>query len=429
MTTDGRAPQALSTTSHSTTGRLPRWLSALLAAVLILLTAACGSESAGTEAGSGLRSAAECEAAAAHEPAADAAYEVVVVDRTASGAARALPPAATAAFAAAQEAGRTLMLIGVDGPEAEPRIGRSIALDPLRGDTSRYADDQRTRVLECIPTWIQDEDLLPTAPGSDQLAALAAAARQRPASVVVISDGVSSSSAMDLGRIGYDADAESIAEGLASAAVLPQFDGTPVLWTGLGETSVVVSEAARRGLETLWTQVLTAAGGVATFDTRFVRAEDQGSDAGNLPEDVVPGETPVQIEGAASCFRLPSGTLFAPGSTEVTSTAGLEQVAAALIEHPGWVAVVSGHVADFGPEEGLRPFSEARAQAVVRVLRSLGVPDSVELIAVGRGTSDPVAPEWVDGVHDQEAAAQNRRVDVVYGSRDSVTTETECGRA
>jgi outer membrane protein OmpA-like peptidoglycan-associated protein len=284
-------------------------------------------------------------------------------------------------------------------------------------------------VLECIPTWIQEKDLLPTTPGSDQLAALAAAARQHPAEVVVISDGVSSSSVLDLGRIGYDADAESIAGTLASAAALPRFDGTPVLWTGLGETSVVVSEAARRGLETLWTHLLTAAGGVVTFDTQFERAADGNADAADLPEDAVPGETPVQFEGAASCFRLPSGTLFAPDSTEVTSTAGLEQVAAALIEHPGWVAVVSGHVADFGPAEGQLPFSKARAEAVVRILRSLGVPASVELIAVGHGASRPVAPEWVDGVHDHAAAAENRRVDVVYGSPDSVTAETECGRS
>jgi outer membrane protein OmpA-like peptidoglycan-associated protein len=429
MATDGRAPQALSTISRSTTGRLTRWLSALLAAVLVLLTAACGSGSAATEADAALRSDAECEVAAEHEPVAGAEYEVVVVDRSASGAPRALPPAVTTALTAAQEADRTLMLIGVDGPTAEPRLGRTLALDPMPGDTSPFADDTRTRVLECIPTWIQDEDLVPTAPGSDQLAALAAAARQQPAEVVVISDGVSSSLAMDLGQIGYDADAESIAGNLASASVLPRFDGTPVVWTGLGETAVVISEAARRGLEALWTHVLTASGGVVAFDTRFERAENGEAGTGDLPEDAVPGETLVQPEGAASCFRLPSGTLFAPDSTQVASTAGLEQVAAALIEHPGWLAVVSGHVADFGPEEGQVPFSEARAQAVVQVLRQLGVPGSVELIAVGHGASRQVAPEWVDGVHDHAAAAMNRRVDVVYGSPDSVTTQTECGQS
>ncbi|TFV88054.1 OmpA family protein [Blastococcus sp. CT_GayMR20] len=430
MSTDGRAPQAHSTTGRSTTRWQRRALIALLIAVAVLLTAGCtGSTQPDDGVGPG-PSAARCESVAGYDPEPDGRYEVLIVDRTASQAPRAMPPAVVERLRAAQEADRTLMLIGVDGPGIEPRLGRTLPLDPMPEKTSRRADDVRTLVLDCVQTWIEDDGLLPTATGSDQLAALAAAGRQQPEEILVISDGVSSSRLMDLAAIGYDSDAASVAAALSSAGVLPRLGGATVLWAGLGETTLALSEAARAGLETLWTHVLAAAGSTASFDRRF-QSSEAGATAGfdGLPEDPMPSEEPFHLEGAgASCFRLPSGTVFGPNSTEVVSTAGLEQVAATLTQHPGWVAVVSGHVADYGPVDGQVPFSEARAHAVVRVLRDLGVPESVELVALGYGATRPVESEWVDGVHDEAAAAKNRRVDVLYGDPASVDPDMECAQ-
>ncbi|MGY1681426.1 OmpA family protein [Geodermatophilus sp. SYSU D01176] len=354
-----------------------------------------------------------------------------MVDHTRSQTPWELPPAVAAALQQAQQHQRTLVIIGVGSPGESALVGRRVPLDPEPGKDSAAARSAREIVLACVPIWASEPALLPGGEGSDQLAALAAAARQQPAEVLVVSDGVSSAPAMDLRLIGYDADPVGTASALATAGQLPQMADIKVLWTGLGETATVISEPGRTGLEQLWSAVLHAAGAAeVTIDSRFQAGGEPGAD---LPEDPMPSEEVVRLEGVADCFRLPNGVLFAGDSADLPSEEPLSDLATELAANPGWVAVVSGHTADYptsygsGGAAGRRELSQARAQAVVDALRRLGVPASVDLQAVGYGADRPVVDEWPGGVHDEGAAARNRRVDVVYGPADVVTTDTPCG--
>ncbi len=71
--------------------------------------------------------------------------------------------------------------------------------------------------------------------------------------------------------------------------------------------------------------------------------------------------------------------------------------------HRSETVTVTGHTDSTGPEEYNQQLSLRRAQAVVDYLKSIGV--TVNLEAIGRGESDPVADNST-----KEGRAQNRRV-------------------
>jgi len=417
-----------------TSGRWDRgWVAvAALLATLLLLTGCAGAagDSGGPGGGDGVQYAADdpdCTAAAELPPLAGAANELLVVDRTASTADSTLPPRTRAALASAQQAQRNLTIVAVDGPGAPVTAVRTVPLDPYPGKQSVTARSGRAIVLACVTAWALSDATLPHTEGSDQLAALAFAGRQHPAELLVVSDGISSAPALDLASIGYDADPAATADSLAAAGVLPVLDGVPVVWTGLGETTTPLSEPGRKNLEQLWTAIVAASGAQLTLDS------ESGTDAGTrsttdgLPADPLPEEQPLVLAGARStCVRLPTALLFAPFSADVADPEALRGVADGLIGEPGQGAVVSGHTADYGPGDGVE-LATARADSVVAVLRSMGVPGSVPVQAIGWGSTRPLVDEWPGGVHDPVAAAQNRRVDIVYGPAGSVTADTACG--
>lgn len=423
--------------------RLPGVVGAL---VITLGVAACGSGPAtGTATaagvaggepadGAGAGAAAEvsanaCRQVASAKASPQAATLALVIDRTASELVRGLPPAAESALEQAQAAEWNLAVVSVNGAGADPVVAPMISLDPRPGLESPSADRARTAALACLPAELDSTSLAPTAPGSDILAAVAAAGRQRPDTLLVISDGVASAGGLDLTRIGYDADAPDVAGRLGRAHQLPDLHAVRrTIWTGLGETATPLPQPARAGLERLWSATLTAAGTVPTFDSR-VSAVQNPKQVGALTPAGLPDPVPsvsgsTITRGAVVCLTLPSSILFAPESATVGNSDPLRPVAKALSEHTGWAVQVIGHTADYGSRSGQQKLSVRRAQAVLAVLRDLGVPATATRAARGVGSDEPAMPEWHDGVHDQRAAAANRRVVVSYGDAAALTAHT-----
>ncbi len=367
-----------------------------------------------------------CAAVAAVAPAPNALTMVVVDDQSRSGLVRGAPPALAANLTIAQAKGWTVTFVGVNGANATPLLVGPLTLDPQPGVESANADRARAAALTCAERMLTDPRLAPTAPRSDILAALTAGARQRPARMLIVSDGVATAGGLDLGAIGYDAAGAGVAAALRSAHQLPELGHLPVVWTDLGETAIPLPEPARLGLRAVWTAVLQAAGGSVRFDTRVTPAGAGDHPLATAVDPMPKVETSITGLGPISCATVPTGILFAPDSARLDDVTALRPVAELLRAHPSWAALIAGHTADYGPAAGQFRLSLLRAQAVAQALRKLVLPAAVELRTVGYGSTRPAAREWTANGHDEVAASRNRRV--VIGLGDPVAlNKHECG--
>ncbi|WP_440688003.1 OmpA family protein [Cellulomonas soli] len=107
---------------------------------------------------------------------------------------------------------------------------------------------------------------------------------------------------------------------------------------------------------------------------------------------------------------LDANVLFATGSAELSPQAQstLATVGADIAARATGQVQVTGHTDSDGTDEANQTLSEQRAAAVLAVLQPVG-GDAVTWVAVGKGESEPVAPNDSD-----EGKQANRRVAVVY---------------
>lgn len=347
-----------------------------------------------------------------------AAKTVLIVDRTASrGAeARELPPGVQDVLTESQRRGDVLVTLAVNGDGAEPRRLPNRTLNVESGNDSTNARRAREAVVSCVDRWSLVDDALPTAPGTDLSLALTEAAHQSPSTVVVVSDGWTTSGALNVEAVGPDADPAQTATDLS--ALLPRFPDAAdveVTWFGLGKTSPALREDLRNSLKDLWAAALKRSGvSQVVFDdaTSDGSADVEGEES--TQEDTVTLPTPVLETTGGS---IPSLLLFSPDEATVLPTAKpiLEQIAQRLAANPSSEAVVTGHTAQYGTRAYRIDLSRKRAKAVVDALVELGV-DRSRLNSRGVGSDEPAQPEIVNGRHDPEAASANRRVTIAFSS-------------
>lgn len=339
----------------------------------------------------------------------DAPRLSVVVDNTASALRQGLSAAASALITEAQQDGAALDIVAVDGAGVRPRIVvGGVAMDPMPGNLSDQANRARALVPRCIDQWIDQPAADPLAAGSDLVAALAEAGRQRPRWLLVMSDGASTAGALDVNRLGFDAVPADVADAVESQ-LGSGISGSRVVWTQLGETVGPLPEPARDNLAAIWRAVLVKAGVPAdglVVDQAAGPARS-GQERPRPADDVV---VPAVVTTAATVV-IPDALLFAPGSARLEPGAddALAPVARRLAA--GATAQVVGNSADYGDENYQLSISTERARAVAARLVGLGAPASA-VTSIGVGSSRPRVPEWRDGVHDERAAAANRRVEI-----------------
>lgn len=113
-------------------------------------------------------------------------------------------------------------------------------------------------------------------------------------------------------------------------------------------------------------------------------------------------------------LSVTSDVLFGFDSAELTAPARetLARIATVLADNDGGLVQVVGHTDATGSDAYNQRLSEERAAAVVTFLTASDVP-SARLEAGGRGESEPVAPNEVDGADNPDGRAQNRRVEFV----------------
>lgn len=100
-----------------------------------------------------------------------------------------------------------------------------------------------------------------------------------------------------------------------------------------------------------------------------------------------------------------------PATLKPESTKQLEHVAVVLKAFPQAAIRVDGHTDNTGDAAANMQLSAARAAAVEKVLKGLGVPET-QITSVGYGLEKPIASNDSDS-----GRAMNRRVDVVVLKR------------
>ncbi|MFD0900766.1 OmpA family protein [Actinomadura sediminis] len=123
-------------------------------------------------------------------------------------------------------------------------------------------------------------------------------------------------------------------------------------------------------------------------------------------EDSSDGRVTVQISSDV-LFEFDKAALTAEARGHIAELAGRVRGATGTVE-------VSGHTDSRGEPGYNRRLSRQRADAVkAELLRHLSGA-GVEITAVGRGETDPVAPNEKNGEDDPEGRARNRRVEITF---------------
>lgn len=395
---------------------LRRWQVAMTAIVglIVVLAGGCGP---GLDDQGQVPRASDCAKVEKVKPPTDAKITALVVDNTASAVIGDLPPRVRAELRQAQGRGDQMALIAVDGAGKQPRVVRTIALEPNPGVNSEAADKARLIVLDCVAQWARDGEMLPTAQGSAVLDAVAAAARQSSETVIVISDGVNNVGQFDLNELRFDMAPCLVADELgARGALAAELKDTKIVWTGLAETTQALPQPTRNYLTEVWTEVLRKAGATVEFDQQTGSRRESPKD---LPTDPLTVPEVKKLSLACGVQRsIPSALLFDGDSAELQpgSEELLRVVADELSAQRTSYSLVEGHTAAYGPEDGRQRLSVERATAVADALVSLGA-DRSRLEMRGHGSSRPLVDEFPGGVHSKPSAASNRRVEIIVGSR------------
>jgi OmpA-OmpF porin, OOP family len=120
--------------------------------------------------------------------------------------------------------------------------------------------------------------------------------------------------------------------------------------------------------------------------------------------------------GGLTTVTINSDVLFDFDSADLTPAA-LQVVTGLVprIDAGGATVVVVGHTDGIGSAAYNQSLSERRAAAVVEALRpTLG---GRTITSEGRSSSEPVAPETINGADNPAGRAQNRRVEISFEER------------
>lgn len=315
---------------------------------------------------------------------------------------------------AADGAGRaSAVVIGPDGVAA--RFG----LTPMRGEQVEHGPRRGALIGANLDRVGAALDVLHAPAGGLPLLDLMNAARRgvvAPATLLVLSSGLSTGGAFDLRQVGWDADPARLARDLAARGFLPDLRGWTVRFVGLGEVAGAqprLPEPQRRALNAYWLRICAVTGAAAC------RLDERGSPPrparSTAPVPVVPVPAVTSERGpqgsvlasvpAALLFTLDSAALL-PGADDALGPLVRQALAG------GDLVRITGHAdASTGTPAHNRDLSTARARAVADRLIALGLPRGRLLAVTGVGSAgEPPGAELTAGRPDPVKAAAQRKV-------------------
>jgi outer membrane protein OmpA-like peptidoglycan-associated protein len=252
----------------------------------------------------------------------------------------------------------------------------------------------------------------------DLLALITAAVRvtSPPATLLVVSSGLSTAGAFDLRQVGWAANPAEVAAELKHEGLLPSLADWSVVFSGLGETAgrqPPLPLPQQTTLTGYWLAICHAAGAAscATDDTTRPYPPPRSI----TPVPVVPVPAVVSVTGphGATGISVPTEEFFPFASAQLLPGADAILGPIAARARAGHLLVsITGYAS---PDGGTAAYNDAlsqqRAQAVQARLLALGVPPGQITQVTGAGTAGTTLQTcYRDGQIDQAACAALRRV-------------------
>ena len=252
----------------------------------------------------------------------------------------------------------------------------------------------------------------------DLLNTIAAAVRVAPppATLIVLSSGLSTSGGLDMRQVGWDASPASVAAQLKARGLLPSLAGYRVIFSGLADTSgrqPALPLPQRRMLTAIWLAICEASGAASCSTDEMTRPSPPSGSTTPVPVVPVPTVRSVTGPGGTTTTVVPDALLFQFGSSALLPTADsvLWPVVTQARSHDLRVSITGYASPDGGTTAYNIALSQRRAEAVGRQLRALGLPAAQIIEVTGVGTAGKtLAACLVQGQLDEAVCAQLRRV-------------------
>ncbi|GES32500.1 OmpA family protein [Streptomyces angustmyceticus] len=263
-------------------------------------------------------------------------------------------------------------------------------------DNAINREKRKAQAVGCLTGLVgKASSTAPHSGGSNVLAALTAGAsslEEAPGrrSLLVLTDGLSTTGCADLRSAAFRDTSEinAIARVCAARDETPALTGVHVTLAGLGQPAAdqpAPTTAQRTWLTTLWRTLCGATHRAAPGTTCTVARTAIGTAAHRVARTKPPHDLVVRYaDDRPETYQLPGAALFDTNSSAVRATALplLNDVAVRARTTPGSRVTVSGYVDPRGRPDNNRQLSQARADAVKKVLTGLGV---TRVTAHGRG--------------------------------------------
>jgi outer membrane protein OmpA-like peptidoglycan-associated protein/DNA-binding XRE family transcriptional regulator len=256
----------------------------------------------------------------------------------------------------------------------------------------------------------------------DLLADITAAvnAAPAPATLIVISSGLSTAGGFDMQQVGWGASPSTIAAQLKSHGLLPDLAGYHVIFSGLGATSgrqPALPVPAQQVLNNYWMAICRATGAASCTTDATTRSKPPSRSLTPVPVVPVPAVTSTHGPHDYITTTLPDALLFGFNSATLLPAANsvLQPLAQQALTHDERVSITGYASPDGGTAAYNRALSRQRAQAVRNRLIALGLPPSRITGVTGAGTAgQPRGACLVNGQLDEALCAKLRRVIIVF---------------
>jgi outer membrane protein OmpA-like peptidoglycan-associated protein len=302
-----------------------------------------------------------------------------------------------------------------------------VELTPLRPDGQvQYGPGRSGQIAQNVG---QVERLLgrQAATGSfDLLTLITAAARvtSPPATLLIMSSGLSTAGGFDLRQVGWAADPAAVATELKQKGLLPNLAGWRIVFSGLGDTAGPqhpLPLPQQTTLTAYWMAICRAAGAASCATDNTTRPDPAPRSITPVP--VVPVPTVLSVTGphGATGISVPTEEFFAFGSSQLLPGADAILSPIAARARAGHLLVsITGYAS---PDGGTAAYNEAlsqrRAQAVQARLLDLGVLPGQIAQVTGAGTAG--ASCYQEGQLDETACAALRRVVILLSPQQTIS--------
>jgi outer membrane protein OmpA-like peptidoglycan-associated protein len=246
-----------------------------------------------------------------------------------------------------------------------------------------------------------------------------------PATMVLLSSGVSTAGGFDLRKVGWAEPPAAAAAALKGRGLLPDLKGWTVIFSGLGETSgrqPALPLPQQTTLAAYWLAICHAAGATACRVDESPRPLSPSRS--RVPVPVVPVPAVRSIVGPHQQKKsvVPADLLFRFGSSRLVPGANsyLKPIAEQEIQGHYFVSITGQASPDGGSAAYNDRLSALRARAVQDRLVTLGVPSAKIIRVRGLGTDHQSCT--VHGTPDESRCAQLRRVVIVLAATAAATS-------